>query len=84
MKAELDILCMEMIAIDLKPISRIENQGLRKLLKRLAEDYDPPSLTTLSRKLAPVLYHKIKEKLTNQLETDLNSGLRSLSFTTDC
>lgn len=78
------MLCMEMIAIDLKSSSTVENKGFRKLLTILAPEYDPPSRTTLSRSLAPILYHETKENLMNQLKEDLNVGSMSLSFTTDC
>lgn len=82
-KSEIDELLMEMIAIDLKPFSCVEDRGFRKLLKKLAPDYEPPCRTTFSRTRAPILYHKIKEKLMEELHEDLQNGLTSISFTTD-
>lgn len=83
-KQEIDQLIMEMIAIDLKPLSCVEDRGFKNLLKKLAPDYEPPCRTTFSRSLAPILYHKTKQKLINDLKQDLELGIMSLSFTTDC
>lgn len=83
-KAVLDQSCMVMIAMDSKPFSTIENKGLRQVSKRLVRHYEPPTKTTLSRSLAPILYHEIKEKLINQLKEDIALDLMSMSFTSDC
>ncbi|XP_044578982.1 zinc finger BED domain-containing protein 6-like [Cotesia glomerata] len=82
-KAEFDQLCMEMIAIDLKPFSCVEDKSFRRLLSRLDNTYDPPSRTTCSRSLCPDLYNRTKQELMNKLKSDIAVGLMKLSFTTD-
>ncbi|XP_008551872.1 zinc finger BED domain-containing protein 6-like [Microplitis demolitor] len=83
-KQEIDQLIMEMIAIDLKPFSWVEDRGFRNLLRKLSPDYEPPCRTTFFRSLAPILYHKTKQKSIAELSREIESGLMSLSFTTDC
>ncbi|GBP23617.1 Retrovirus-related Pol polyprotein from transposon TNT 1-94 [Eumeta japonica] len=84
-RQEIDQLIMEMIAIDLKPFSCVEDRGFKNLLKKLAPEYEPPCRTTFSRSLAPILYHRTKQKLLNNLEEDLQLDVENVPvfFITD-
>ncbi|GBP69872.1 Zinc finger BED domain-containing protein 4 [Eumeta japonica] len=84
-RQEIDQLIMEMIAIDLKPFSCVEDRGFKNLLKKLAPEYEPPCRTTFSRSLAPILYHRTKQKLLNNLKEDLQLDVENVPvfFITD-
>lgn len=82
-KSAFDQLCMEMIAIDLKPFSCIEDKGFQRLLSRLDNTYDRPSRTICSRSLCPDLYNETERELMNELKSDIAAGLMSLSTMTD-
>lgn len=73
----------KMIALDLQPYTIVQDRGFRDLLKEAVPGYVPPSRTTLSRTLVPKLYDDTREKVRLELQNAFESGMESLSFTSD-
>lgn len=67
-----------MIALDYQPLSLVENTGFINYSKLLQPLYQPPSRKTLSTKLIPNAYNKIRTQL-----TDILGQVKYVSVTTD-
>lgn len=69
---------IKMIALDYQPLSLVENTGFINYSKLLQPLYQPPSRKTLSTKLIPNAYNKIRTQL-----TDILGQVKYVSVTTD-
>ncbi|XP_063216906.1 zinc finger BED domain-containing protein 4-like [Bacillus rossius redtenbacheri] len=72
-----------MMACDFQPYSIVEDRGFKGLLNELEPGYEVPSRTTFSRSIVPKIYREEKAKLAEEIKTDVDDGLQSVSFTTD-
>lgn len=69
---------IKMIALDYQPLSLVENTGFINYSKLLQPLYQLPSRKTLSTKLIPNAYNKIRTQL-----TDVLTQVKYVSITTD-
>ncbi|XP_046567978.1 E3 SUMO-protein ligase ZBED1-like [Haliotis rubra] len=69
------------IATDLRPYSIVESQGFKKLMNCLEPKYTLPSRTTLSRKVIPDLYEKVKEEVKAGLKASHSVALTTNGWT---
>ena len=69
---------IEFIALDIQPISVVEDKGFRRLLEFLNPRYDLPSRHYLSDTALPEMYSKVRDHLRGNLRE-----VTALSFTTD-
>ncbi|KAJ8897612.1 hypothetical protein PR048_002961 [Dryococelus australis] len=72
-----------MMAIDNQPYSIIEDAVFRSLVDILEPKYNIPSRTTFSRAIIPALYQEEKQKLSQVISTDIETGITSLSLITE-
>ena len=67
-----------MVALDMQPVSIVEDLGFLKFLRALDPRYQPPSRKTLSHSIIPQKYEEMKRKLLGELEK-----LKYCALTTD-
>ncbi len=67
-----------MVAIDLQPLTTVENKGLTRVLSLLDKKYRMPTRRTLTTRLLPELYNEEKTKIKTILQKT-----KGLSITTD-
>ena len=70
----------EMIAIDCQPVSIVDHEGFKSLIRTLEPKYRMPSRKYFSETIIPFIANKIKANIVTQLK----EGAEYLSFTTDC
>ncbi|KAK6196084.1 hypothetical protein SNE40_001379 [Patella caerulea] len=58
---------LEMIAIDLQPLSVVEDVGFRRYSATLEPRYKIPSKQEISRQMIPALYDKLKSQIKDEL-----------------
>jgi hypothetical protein len=68
----------EMIAVDIQPISIVENQGFKRLMGKVCPNYNIPSRKYFAEVILPDIYTKLFAKI-----KDLVSASNYLSLTTD-
>ena len=75
---KIDSALVEMVALDMQPVSIVEDLGFLKFLRTLDLRYQPPSRKILSHSIIPQKYEEIKQKLLGELEK-----LKYCALTTD-
>ena len=75
---KIDSTLVEMVALDMQPVSIVQDLGFLKFLRTLDPQYQPSSRKTLSHSIIPQKYEEIKQKLLAELEK-----LTYCSLTTD-
>ena len=70
----------EMIAIDYQPVSIVDHEGFKSLIRTLEPKYRMPSRKYFSETIIPFIANRIKANVVTQLK----EGAEYLSFTTDC
>src|SRR5215469_11558361 len=68
----------EMICLDLKPYSLVQDTGFKRLMNHLAPNYSIPNRTHFSTKVVPLLYETVKAKVKFELD-----NAKYVSLTTD-
>ena len=58
---KIDSALVEMVALDMQPVSIVEDLGSSKFLRTLDPQYQPPSRKTLSHSIIPQKYEEINE-----------------------
>ena len=77
-KVRVDRTLIEMICLDMQPISVVEDTGFRNLMKEVAPDYSLPSRRDIRSKLLPNLY----DEISTSIKEDLNR-LSCIGLTTE-
>ena len=77
-RLQIDKALIDMIVVDLLPVSIVEDRGFRQFLKVIDQKYSPPSRRSIMRDSLPRLYQSKKEELINKMEE-----ISWCSFTTD-
>lgn len=67
-----------MIAVDLQPISLVENQGFRNLMKEALPRYELPSRKYFTERVLNDMYEHAKRQVMDRVSSE-----EHLSFTTD-
>ncbi|XP_005093008.1 zinc finger BED domain-containing protein 4-like [Aplysia californica] len=78
-KKELDNCVLDLVTVDLQPLSVVENTGFRRLVNKLDPRYDIVSRKTLSTQLLPMKYRAERDQLRRQMDE-----VNHLTVTTDC
>lgn len=77
---------LKMICVDLQPLSVVEDDGFKGLIKCLDKRYQIPSRTTFRTKVIPRAYEEAKMKLKSMIKDHRcsnNGNNKSISITTD-
>lgn len=75
---EIHRLIGEMIVLDNMPFSMVENSGFRRLMQKLASNYNIPSRNFFSTNIIPKMYDNCVNKI-----KELITGVHSISLTSD-
>ena len=68
-KRELDQLVLRMVTRDLQPISVVENEGFRDVMKNMNPKYELPNRKKLANELLVARYKEVKAQLKAELFT---------------
>lgn len=77
-KKQIDRLLVEMIALDLQPLSIVENKGFKRLMKFIDPRYELPSRRSITRRLIPERCTTERERVKAEL-----AMVEDVSLTTD-
>ncbi len=77
-RAQIDKALLNMIVVDLLPVSIVEDRGFRQFMKVIDHKYSPPSRRTIMHESLPRLYESKKRELLDKL-----ADVKWCSFTTD-
>lgn len=77
-KQQIDRMLVEMVALDLQPLSIVEDTGFKRLLKCLDSRYEPPSRKHITQTLLPARCKTERERVKAELEM-----VTDVSVTTD-
>nr|XP_055059808.1 E3 SUMO-protein ligase ZBED1-like [Misgurnus anguillicaudatus] len=78
-QAKVDESLVKMIAKDFQPFSIVENEGFREYSQTLNPSYVLPSRHTISRRMLPNMYEKVRADL-----KDIIKDVSAVCLTTDC
>ncbi|XP_063231191.1 zinc finger BED domain-containing protein 4-like [Bacillus rossius redtenbacheri] len=73
----------KMMATDFQPYTIVEDYGFKQLCETMEPRYNLPSATTFSRSVIPALFDEQSKILKDELVTDIEGSIFSLTFTTD-
>ena len=77
-RAQVDKALLDMIVIDLLPVSIVQDRGFQHFLQVVDHKYVPPSRRTIMRERLPMIYESKRRELIDKL-----ADVKWLSFTTD-
>lgn len=78
-QSKVDEALIKMIAVDFQPFSIVEDRGFRTYTQALDPTYVLPSRSTISKRMLPNLYEKVRAELKEKIKT-----VPAVCLTTDC